>query len=376
MKNSREIALDPQLKKDSLSTDEFSSFLPILNLKFVSKCIEKVVATQLDQHITRNNLGESLQSAFKKHHSTETALVKVQNYILNAIDNQNSVILVLLDLSAAFDTIDHEILLHKLSSGYGITGKAHKWFKSYLTERTLMVHVSDGQSTKRILRSGVPQGSILGPMLFSLYIAPLGDLMRSLGIEFHIYADDTQLYITFKSADPDKLIAAKFKIEKCVRILDKWLTMNKLKLNSDKTEILVLSARHRPCPSFSSITICDDVIGLSPKAGNIGVIMDSNLTMEVQVATICKSGFYYLRKINKIREYLSLKSAEILVHALVTSRLDFGNALLYGLSNTLLVRIQKVQKGFKKGSHNTSIVAITLVADQGKNCIQDTVNHL
>ena len=98
--------------------------------------------------------------------------------------------------------------------------------------------------------------------------------------------------------------------------------------------------------------------------------------MEVQVTTICKSGFYYSRKINKIREYFSLKSAETLVHALVTSRLDFGNALLYGLSNTLLVRIQKVQKGFKKGSHNTSIVAITLVADQGKNCIQDTVNHL
>ena len=113
------------------------------------------------------------------------------------------------------------------------------------------------------------------PMLFSLYIAPLGDLMRSLGIDFHLYADDTQLYITFKSADPDKLIAAKLKIEKCVRILDKWLTVNKLKLNSDKTEIPVLSARHRPCPSLSSITICDDVIGLSPKARNIGVIMDS-----------------------------------------------------------------------------------------------------
>ena len=118
------------------------------------------------------------------------------------------------------------------------------------------------------------------------------------------------------------------------------------RLNVNLTVIKRRYARRRPCPSLSlsSISICDDVIGLSPKARNIGVIlMDPNLTMEVQVTTICKSGFYYSRKINKIREYFSLKSAETLVHALVTSRLDFGNALLYGLSNTHLERIQKVQ---------------------------------
>jgi hypothetical protein len=106
--------MEPSLKKDNMNTDEYSSFRPISNLKFVSKCLEKVVATQLDQYITRNNLGESLQSGIKKHHSTETALVKVQNDILQATDNQNSVILVLLDLSAAFDTVDHEILIRKL----------------------------------------------------------------------------------------------------------------------------------------------------------------------------------------------------------------------------------------------------------------------
>ena len=105
-----------------------------------------MVATQLDQHITSNNLDEPMQSAFKKHHSTETALIKVQNDILQAIDNQNSVILLLLDISAAFDTIDHEILLSRLSSRYGITGKAHKWFESYLNERTFTVHVSGGRA--------------------------------------------------------------------------------------------------------------------------------------------------------------------------------------------------------------------------------------
>ena len=193
--------MEPSLKKDNMNTDEYSSFRPISNLKFVSKCLEKVVATQLDQYITRNNLGESLQSGIKKHHSTETALVKVQNDILQATDNQNSVILVLLDLSAAFDTVDHEILIRKFSSRYGITGKAHEWFKLYFDERSFTVHILDGQSTKRTIRSGVPQGSILGPMLFSLYISPIGEIMRSLGIDYHLYADDTQLYITFKSTD-------------------------------------------------------------------------------------------------------------------------------------------------------------------------------
>ena len=127
--NLKSAALDPRLKKDNLSTDEYSSFRPISSLKFISKCIEKVVAEQLDHHITSNVLDEAMQSAFKKHHSTETALIKVQNDILQAIDNQNSVILLLLDLSAAFDTIDHETLLSRLSSRHGIIGEAHKWFE-------------------------------------------------------------------------------------------------------------------------------------------------------------------------------------------------------------------------------------------------------
>ena len=178
-------------------------------------------------------------------------------------------------------------------------------------------------------------------MLLSLYIAPIGDLLRSLDIDFHLYTDDTQLYVTFKSNNSDDLIAAKLKIEECVCQLDEWLTMNKLNLNSDKTEILMFSARHRPGPSLTSIYVCDDVIDLSTKAKNIGVIIDSNVAMEPQVSSICKSGFYYLRKISKIRKYL--KCAEILVHTLVPSRLDYANALLYGISNTSLERIQKVQ---------------------------------
>ena len=145
--------LEPRIKKVSMDPQEFSSFRPISNLKFTSKAIEKVVADQLCLHANSNNLQEIYQSAYKARHSTETALVEVQNDILRAIDDRNSVILLLIDLSAAFDTVDHDILLSRLTTCFGITGRAHQWFRSYLNNRTLTVSVSGGVSTKRSFTS-------------------------------------------------------------------------------------------------------------------------------------------------------------------------------------------------------------------------------
>ena len=148
----------PRLKKASLETDMFSSFRPISNLKVVAKAVEKVVALQTWQHVLDNDLDELYQSAYKAHHSTEKALVKVQNDILRALDDQKSVILLLLDLSAAFDTVDHQILLKRLNTRFGIVGKAYNWFKSYLSNRTLTVNVSGGISTQRTLLFGGSSG--------------------------------------------------------------------------------------------------------------------------------------------------------------------------------------------------------------------------
>ena len=150
-------SLQPRLKKASLDPDEFNSFRPISNLKFISKSIEKIVADQTCQYVKNNNLEELYQSAYRASHSTETALLKVQNDILRALDNKNSVILLLLDLS---DTIDHEILLSRLSCRFGIVDKALEWFRSYLTNRTFTVNVSGSKSSTHTLRSGVPQGGV------------------------------------------------------------------------------------------------------------------------------------------------------------------------------------------------------------------------
>ena len=158
--------LSPTLKKIDADFEQFQNFRPISNLKVVSKLVEKAVAIQLTYYVMAHHLDETFQSAYKNFHSTKTALVRVQNDILCAIDNNEFVILLFLDLSAAFDTVDHSILLSRLRNRFGVIGTAAAWFESYLTSRTQFVRVNDHWSTQRFLERCVPQGSVLGPLLY------------------------------------------------------------------------------------------------------------------------------------------------------------------------------------------------------------------
>ena len=144
---------------------------------YLLKVIEKVVALRLTDYLCDNDLIESLQSAYKEHHSCETALLRVHNDILKSIDNEQCVVLLQLDLSAAFDTVDHKILLHRLRSSFGIKGKALAWLQSYLTDLSQSVQIDGFTSSVRPLRFSVPQGSVLGPLLYLLYTTPLDDLI-------------------------------------------------------------------------------------------------------------------------------------------------------------------------------------------------------
>ena len=171
----------------------FKNFRPVSNLPFLSKIIEKAVSIQLLDHTNSHNLCENLQSAYRCHHSTETALIKIMSDLLLKADNQKVILMGFLDLSAVFDTVDHCILLYRLEKMFRIEDKALDWFRTYLTGRTQSVVVDDCESHKKVLECCVPQGSGLGPDLYCKYTLPLGVIITMFHIPFHMYADDTQL---------------------------------------------------------------------------------------------------------------------------------------------------------------------------------------
>ena len=194
------------LKKTILDSEILKNFRPVLNLSLLSKLVERIVCVQLVDHLKSHHLYEVFQSAYRQLHSTETALLRVQNDLLRAVDTHGRAILILLDLSAAFDTIDHQRLLHTLESSFGIKGKVKYRFQSYLTGRTQTAQIKKSTSEPHELKYGVPQGSVLGPILFTIYTTPLGQLIMRHGLTCHLYADDTQLYLAFKPSEPSSIV--------------------------------------------------------------------------------------------------------------------------------------------------------------------------
>jgi len=341
--NLKEAIVLPLLKKLILNPEILKNFRPVSNLSFLSKLIERVADARLEKHISQNQMHEKWQSSYKKFHSTETALLRVMNDVLCDIDNKRCVLLVLLDLSAAFDTIDHTTLLDRLSSRFGVKAQALSWFESYLTGRTQSVLIGNSRSEKCNLDFGVPQGSILGPKQFIGYSAPLAEIVKAHGLKFHLYADDTQLHLAFEPID-DKMNIAIEQLEDCIADIRSWMAKNFLKLNDDKTEFLILGT-HRQLKKLSPATlhIGESEIQTTDSARNIGAIFDANMNMVKHVDTVCKSAWYHLRRIGSIRKYLDMSSTKTLVHAFISSKLDNLNSLLYGLPGKLLHKLQRVQ---------------------------------
>ena len=332
----------PLLKKLILDEEDKTNYRPVSNLAFAGKVVEKVAVKRFSSHVNTNNLDVLLQSAYKGGHSVETALVKVYDDLLCAIDSKKYVLLTLLDLSAAFDTVDHSVMLSRLETCFGITGSALDWMKSYFKDRYQFVSINGSKSQKHLLEYGVPQGSVIGPFCFPKYSSPLAKIAEKHTVYYHLYADDTQLYIMFNAGDGANAVT---RLEACISEIRQWMMNNMLKLNDKKTEFMVLGSRRtiQNVCDITSLQVGDSSIESTSVARNIGAVMDRTLDMHDHVKSICKSSYINLRNISRIRKYLTEDAAAILVHSLVISKLDNLNALLYGLPDTTLHKLQLIQ---------------------------------
>ena len=335
----------PLLKKPSLDPDTLSNYRPVSNLVFISKLLERVVALRMNEFLSLFELLPPFQSAYRSYHSTETALLRVANDLLEVIDQGGAALLALLDLSAAFDTVDHQILLHRLSEDFGISGLVLSWFQSYLSGRKQAVRVAEAVSDPRELQWGVPQGSVLGPLLFTLYTSPTHVIMRGHGVRDHEYADDTQGYIGFQlgdgGVDQDRAVC---QMVHCLKDVNNYLTINMLKNNIDKLVCMYLHSTNAVNPPKSNPLVFGNItVNPSTSARNLGVIFDQHLSYEQHIIEASRKALYQIRCIARVRRYIDERMCNMLVCSLVFPHLDYCNSLLYGVPQCILDRFQRIQ---------------------------------
>ncbi|HSN23842.1 MAG TPA: reverse transcriptase family protein, partial [Methylomicrobium sp.] len=336
----------PLLKKPGLDVSEQKNFRPITNLTTVSKILERLALARLRPHLTASPNFCSLQSAYRSAHSTETALVKVVDDMLSAIDSGSIVALVGLDISAAFDTVNHSILLDRLQREFGIADQSLRWFASYLSGRSVRVRVGKSTSASVYVDSGVPQGSVLGPILFITYISPVGRLIASHGIGFHKYADDTQLYISLQQPITPSLDT----LAQCTTDLQHWYWSNDLLLNPDKSEVAFFGTRQRMqrVNLPASVTVAGSSVAVCDTLKTLGIKLDRTLSFDSHVNDIVRSCNYHLQALRHLCRSLTRDTANTIACSIVGSRIDYCNALLYGMSKKNFDKLQRVQNNMAR----------------------------
>jgi len=225
---------------------------------------------------------------------------------------------------------------------FGLCGTALMWFRSYLSGRTYRVVYACGTSSVVYIVCSVPQGSVLGPVLFVLYVADIADIVNRHGVTLHSFADDTQLYLHCCRED---ITMAATRLEECIVDVGRWMSANRLKLNTDKTELLWTGSRHSVSQLNGhgpSIQLGADTIPACDHVRLLGVIISADLSLDRHVSVVISASFYWLRQLRRVRRSLDDESAAILVHAFVASRVDYCNLLLAGAPKSVTDKLQRV----------------------------------
>ena len=255
---------------------DFKYYRPISNLSFLLKLTECVIAARRSSHLSSHNLMSKLQSSYRKFHSSETALLYVLNDILASLDAGYCTALLLLDLSAVFDTFDHmQYLKLSLTALVSHFTNSSKFVSSFLSDRSQPVITSASKSQFVLLEYGVPQGSVLGPLLYS-YATPFHSIISKYsGLRCHFYADDTQIYQSFS---PELASSAFSSFDSCIKNVFSWMIGSKLSVNLDKTEYLQFNAKNINIPV--SINLNLNIISPNESAKNLCIIFQSDMSMD------------------------------------------------------------------------------------------------
>ena len=322
----KKAVVTPIFKEDD--KNEIKNYRPISILPVVSKIFEKSATTQLINYLEKYTLLSPFQHAYRKYHSTVTCLFELLNLIYEKLDNKKMVAIVSLDLSKAFDSINHKLLVQKLEN-LNLNVASIKFIKSYLENRKQITKFSNYISNEEKIKSGVPQGSILGPLLFLCFVNDLPEIFDK-NCEFLSYADDTQLIVT-----AENIQSLKNKIEDVIDLAQRWYTKNGLKNNSDKSKVLVISNKKKKIPKFNiKIKINGNLKFIKPKNSIkiLGIHVDQHLNWTKQIRITKRNAINVIRQVNRVNKFIPQKYRLMLYQTLISPKFDYADIIWGGCS--------------------------------------------
>lgn len=325
---------------------ELTQIRPISLLPVISKLFEKILASQIKDYIKERNLYPTTQSGFRTAHSTTTAMLKIVDDILEALDKGESTALILLDFSKAFDLVNHRLLDATLKY-LNFSTKSRELLHSYLDDREQYVVLNNKKSTKLSISKGVPQGSILGPLLFILYTV---DMAKIVNCTIHQFADDTQIYTSFKKGCADHAQAV---LQSAVNNIAEYSINHGLKLNTDKSNQIIFGTHDVAVKEQLQISLNNDIIQNSETVKNLGFIMDSDMRFRKHVNMITQKGYNALRCLYRSKLFMDGSIKKMLCDSLVLSYANYGD-VVYGpcLDQVNAYKIQKLQNSCIRFIHN------------------------
>ena len=324
-----------------------TNYRPISILSPISKILERIVFNQLTTFLSANNILYKYQFGFRKNHSTELALIEISDLIYKALDSSEFFFSLYLDLSKAFDTVNFEILLQKLDH-YGIRGLGNQWMRSYLYNRCQRVDI-DGQLSEPLIPiCGVPQGSILGPLLFLIYINDLPN--TSYLLNFRLFADDTKIYLA-NSSLPEIQEIISTELPK----ISTWLNANKLSLNVKKTKFVLFKDPHKVEPFILNVNLSDSIIEREVFAKHLGVFFDADMSWVTHSKSVSSKISKAIGSLYKIKNYVNIRILRSIYFAIVYPHLHYGILSWGAASAPILNKIQVKQNRFIKVMYNLGI---------------------